>query len=122
MATPLPSPAQAAQTLQLDAAMLRTTREQARSAAFLALMLANEDQGYVLNRAIAALDEPEALPTQVYLIGRVYRHAAAVYAGRPAASKLRLEPDGLPAGELYQQRYEFLNQVSQVLTDLPLAA
>jgi hypothetical protein len=74
MATPLPSPAQAAQTLQQDAAMLHTTREQARSAAFLALMLANEEQGYVLNRAVAALDEPEALPTQVYLIGRVYRH------------------------------------------------
>ncbi|MCR5890356.1 hypothetical protein LRS06_21755 [Hymenobacter sp. J193] len=115
MATLLPTPAEAAATLQQDTSMLQRTREQARNAALLAAMMACGEQARVLSRALAAVEEPVDLPTQVYLIGRLYRHVATIYAGRLDTPTMRLEPHGIPASEVFKERGEFLHLVSQQL-------
>ncbi|WP_139926462.1 hypothetical protein [Hymenobacter sp. DG01] len=122
MATLLPSPTDAALILQQDRSMLERTREQARSAAFLATMLANSEQSRLLSRALEAVSEPVDLATQVYLIGRLYTHVAAVYQNSAGAARMQLEHGGPPAPQVFKERGEFLYQVSQLLTVTPAAA
>lgn len=118
MVPSLPSPTEAAATLRHDGAMLERTREQARSAAFLASMMASAEQSRLLSRALDGVNEPESLHTQVYLIGRLYQHVADVYAARPHASAFKLQADGPPAHEVFEERSHFLYQVSQQLAPI----
>lgn len=116
MSIPLPSPIQAAETLQRNPSELRATREQARSAGLLAQMMADAEQSQLIGRALEALSEPADLATQVYLVGRVYLHVAKVYAKSTGAAKMQLVLDGPPAGEVYLYRAQFLQEVSRLLT------
>ncbi|MBG8555106.1 hypothetical protein [Hymenobacter guriensis] len=115
MAILLPTPADAAATVQQDSSMLQRTREQARSAALLAATMASGEQGRVLSRALDAIEEPVDLPTQVYLISRLYNHVANVYAGL-AVPTIQLEPQGVPTHEVFRERGAFLHLVSEQLS------
>lgn len=101
--------------LRQDTALLTNTREQASSAALLASTLANSEQDRVLSRALDAVAEPVDLPTQVYLIGRLFAHIAQVYGNSSGARKMQLLHMGPPARQVYQERSEFMYQVSHLL-------